>query len=81
MGVVISYLIKDAMETTIATDVSALKGKVDDVVQVRGGTPILAHTHTHTHTSAGKKVCLKSADCINCDPAQCAHVEKEKPCC
>ena len=44
MGVVISYLIKDAMETTIATDVSALKGKVDDVVQVRGGTPILAHT-------------------------------------
>ncbi len=75
MGVVISYLIKDAMETTIATDVSALKGKVDDVVQVRGGTPILAHT------SAGKKVCLKSADCINCDPAQCAHVEKEKPCC
>ena len=67
MPVLISYLTKEALETTVAAEVADLRKKLDDVVNTRGGTPILAHTAT------GKKVCLQSSSCMNCSPETCPH--------
>ena len=65
MKALVSYTKNDAMHSTIVSDVSDLQAKIDAVVRERGGIPILAHT------LEGKKVCLHSSDCMNCDPERC----------
>ena len=48
-----------------ADTLDRIAAKIDAVVREREGIPILAHT------LEGKKVCLRSSDCMNCDPERC----------